>query len=88
MTPTITEYQPGIYAEMNRRAEERREREERNIRLIDLAADVVLGFLVLVWIAWVLWMVIPETGERKPESSDLRAASSLSGLRSPLSPLE
>ena len=44
-----------VYAELARRAEARQRREERTLRLIDAAGDILLGTLALGYIAWAVW---------------------------------
>ena len=56
-TSTITEYLPGIYGEIARRAEARAAREERWRHRIDFAADLILGLLALGWLTFVGWLL-------------------------------
>lgn len=63
-TKTITEYRPGIYAEILARQSARAAREERTDRIIatmTTIADVVLPLLVfayLVYLAGAAWFVL------------------------------
>lgn len=55
MIHTITNYRPGIYGEIARRAQARADREERACRLLDCAADVIGGTLAVVFLLWATW---------------------------------
>jgi len=57
MIHTITNYRPGIYAEIFRRNREREERAQRWLARIDLAADLMLGALAFSWLAFVGWFL-------------------------------
>jgi hypothetical protein len=58
MLPTITQYRPGIYAEIARRTAERKEREERNRLRADAIATGVLCAVVLGYFAWAAWFAL------------------------------
>jgi hypothetical protein len=57
MIETITNYRPGIYGEIARRAEARAAREERWRHRIDCAADLILGSLAFSWLTYVGWFL-------------------------------
>ncbi len=61
MIPTITDYRPGIYAELLRRADARAAREERLIRLLHCASDTILAALAVAWLAFVGWLLLTLT---------------------------
>jgi len=58
MMKTITDYRPGIYAEIAARQAARVAREERTERLITTIADAALALLALVYLGGAGWFVL------------------------------
>lgn len=55
MIRTITQYRPGIYLLMARRAAARARREQRMLRIIDALANAALFVLTLGIAAFAVW---------------------------------